>query len=234
MQLKKNQLTRHFIVTLLLCLGIFQAGKSQDIKVELPENNELTIDQVIKLSVVNNPEVKRAILSVENADEQVKLAWSEVLPDITSSATFTRNVEIPVNFVPATFFDPNADPDELVPLQFGTDNNWQGGFTVSQNIFRGEAIVGISSSSVFKSVQEEVLRSTVQQIVTQSRKAFHAVLIAEEQLRLQEATINRIEENLEENQSRFEAGLIEEYDVLRLGSTIGKSGTSTERCPTIR
>lgn len=216
MQLKKTQLSRLFITTLILCLVTYEVGFSQDVEVELPENNELTIDQVIKLSVVNNPEVKRAILSVENADEQVKLAWSEVLPDITSSATFTRNVEIPVNFVPATFFDPNADPDELVPLQFGTDNNWQGGFTVSQNIFRGEAIVGISSSSVFKSVQEEALRSTVQQIVTQSRKSFHAVLIAEEQLRLQEATINRIRENLEENRSRYEAGLIEEYDVLRL------------------
>lgn len=189
---------------------------SQDISVELPDQNELTIDQVIQLSVVNNPQMKRAILSVDNADEQVKLAWSEVLPNITSSATYTRNIEIPVNFVPATFFDPDADPGELVPLQFGTDNNWQGGFTVSQNIFRGEAIVGISSSSVFKSLQVENLRATAQQIITEARKAFHAVLIAEEQLRLQEATINRIEKNLEENQSRLRAGLVEEYDVLRL------------------
>lgn len=216
MQLTKTQLSRFILTILFLCLGACQAGFSQDIHVELPDENELTIDQVIKLSVVNNPQVKRAILSVENADEQVKLAWSEVLPNVNSSASFTRNIEIPVNFVPATFFDPNANPDELVPLQFGTDNNWQGGITVSQNIFRGEAIVGISSSSVFKSVQVENLRSTVQQIITQARKSFHAVLIAEEQLRLQEATIRRIEENLDENRSRYEAGLIEEYDVLRL------------------
>lgn len=216
MQLTTTQFSKLLIILLVFCLGVVPAVFSQDVKVELPDDNELTIDQVIKLSVVNNPQVKRAILSVENADEQVKLAWSEVLPDITSSATFTRNIEIPVNFVPATFFDPNADPDELVPLQFGTDNNWQGGITVSQNIFRGEAIVGISSSSVFKSVQEEALRSTIQQIITQARKTFHAVLIAEEQLRLQEATINRIERNLQENKSRYDAGLVEEYDVLRL------------------
>ena len=216
MQLTKTQLSRLISIILIFGLGTYQAGFSQDVQVELPEENELTIDQVIKLSVVNNPQVKRAILSVENADEQVKLAWSEVLPEVTSSATFTRNIEIPVNFVPATFFDPDANPDELVPLQFGTDNNWQGGITVSQNIFRGEAIVGISSSSVFESVQVENVRSTIQQIITQARKSFHAVLIADEQLRLQEATINRIEENLEENRSRYEAGLIEEYDVLRL------------------
>lgn len=201
---------------MILLMTVSQNGISQDISIELPDDNKLSVNQVIQLAVANNPEIKRSILSVENADEQVKLAWSEVLPSVTSSATFTRNIEIPVNFVPATFFDPNADPDELVPLQFGTDNNWQGGLTVSQNIFRGEAIVGISSSSVFKSLQEEALRSTAQQVITQARKVFNAVLIAEEQLRLQEATIERIRENLEENRSRYRAGLIEEYDVLRL------------------
>ncbi len=208
--------TRLAFFCLILFTGGLQHAFSQNVSVELPDHNELSIDEVIQLSVVNNPEIKRAILSVENADQQIKLAWSEVLPDVSSSATFTRNIEIPVNFVPARFFDPNAPADELVPLQFGTDNNWQGGVTVSQNIFRGEAIVGISSSSLFKSVQEENLRATVQQTITQARKAYHAVLIADEQLRLQEATINRIEENLEENQSRLEAGLVEEYDVLRL------------------
>ena len=216
MQKKITTRTRLFLFSLIVFLTGSHSAFSQNIEIEMPDDNELTIEQVIQLSVVNNPEIKRAILSVENADEQVKLAWSDVLPDVTSSATYTRNIEIPVNFVPATFFDPNADPDELVPLQFGTDNNWQGGITVSQNIFRGEAIVGISSSSVFKSLQVEALRSTAQQVITQARKVFHSVLIAEEQFRLQEATINRIEENLDENQSRYDAGLVEEYDVLRL------------------
>lgn len=224
MQTTNNLVKQLFLLIVIVFLNGSQWGFTQDISVELPDENELTIEQVIQLSVVNNPEIKRSILSVDNADEQVKLAWSEVLPSVTSSATYTRNIEIPVNFVPATFFDPNADPGELVPLQFGTDNNWQGGFTVSQNIFRGEAIVGISSSSVFKSLQVESLRSTVQQVITQSRKAFHGVLIAEEQLRLQEATVNRIEKNLEENQSRYKAGLIEEYDVLRLEVQLANQG----------
>lgn len=190
--------------------------KGQNIIVELPEENTLTLQQVIQLSVANNPEVKRALLSVDNADQQVRLAWVEVLPSVTSSANYTRNVEIPVNFVPARFFDPNAPEDELVPLQFGTDNNWQGGVSVSQNIFRGEAIVGISSSSLFKSAQQENLRATVQQTITGARKAYHAALVAKEQYRLQEATVNRLEENLRENRARQQAGMADEYDVLRL------------------
>ncbi|MGK7369183.1 MAG: TolC family protein, partial [Candidatus Halalkalibacterium sp. M3_1C_030] len=103
-----------------------------------------------------------------------------------------------------------------VPLQFGTDNNWNGGISVNQTIFRGEAIVGITSSQLFKSAQAENLRATTQQIVTNTRIAYYNVLVAEEQLRLQQSTVDRLRENLRENRSRQKAGLIDEYAVLQV------------------
>src|SRR5699024_10810777 len=104
---------------------------------------------------------------------------------------------------------------ELVPLQFGTDNNWRGGISVTQTLFRGEAIVGIGSSKLFKAVQREGLRAASQEIVTQTRLAYYSVLVAEEQLKLQQATVQRLEENLAENQARQKAGLVDEYAVLQ-------------------
>ena len=176
----------------------------------------LKLTDAIQVSLANNSRIKRSLFDLQIADEEVTKAWSSVLPDISSSATYTRNLEIPVNFVPAQFFDPNAPAGELVPLQFGTDNNWQGGFSVEQTLFRGEAFVGISSSKVFKAVQAENLRATSQQIVTQARLAYYQVLVAEEQLRLQESTVERLEKNLGENQSRLKAGLVDEYAVLQV------------------
>lgn len=207
---------KQWLLLILLLSLPFSLVHAQDIEVKLPDTQLISLEQAIQLSVANNPEIKRALLSVEDADQQVRLAWSEVLPEITSSANYTRNVEIPVNFVPARAFDPEAPEDELVPLQFGTDNNWQGGVTVSQNIFRGEAIIGISSSALFKSAQQENLRAAIQQIITQARKAYHAALVAKERYRLQVTTVQRLSENLQENRSRLEAGLVDEYDVLRL------------------
>jgi outer membrane protein TolC len=176
----------------------------------------LTLTDAIKVGLANNSQIKRSLFSLKVADEEVTKAWSSVLPDITGSATYTRNLEIPVNFVPAQFFDPNAPEGELVPLQFGTDNNWQGGLSVQQTLFRGEAFVGISSSKLFKAAQAENLRATTQQIVTQSRLAYYSVLVAEEQLRLQEATVERLEKNLAENRARLNAGLVDEYAVLQV------------------
>lgn len=185
-------------------------------KQDLINDRQLDLVEAIELAIANNPQVNRALLSVQDADELVTIAYSELFPDIVSSINYTRNIEIPVTFVPAQFFDPNAPAGILTPVQFGTDNNWQGGFSVSQNIFKGDAIIGVGTSTIFKTVQKENLRATMQQVVTQARVAYYNVLISLEQVRLQQAEIDRLEENLRENRSREKAGLVDPYDVLRL------------------
>ncbi len=185
------------------------------------QSRPVTLTQAIQVALANNTDIKRSLLSLEDADQQVRIAWSEVMPEISGSATYIRNLEIPVNFVPARFFDPDAPAGELVPLQFGTDNTWNGGFSVNQTLFRGEAIIGINSSQLFKSAQAENLRATTQQIVTETRIAYYNVLVAEEQLRLQTATVERLRENLRENRARQKAGLIDEYAVLQVEVQLG-------------
>ncbi len=178
------------------------------------QERTLTLEQAIELALANNPQVNRAILAVEDADQLVKIANGEVYPDIVSSINYTRNIEIPVQFVPGEFF--GGAPGTLVPISFGTDNNWQGGFTVSQNIFKGEALVALKSSAVFKEVQKENLRATSQQIITQTRLAYYGVLAAKEQLRLQNAQIRRLETSLRETEARAKAGIVDDYSVLRI------------------
>ena len=174
------------------------------------------LEDVLTIALANNPDLRRATLSVEDAERLVFIAYSNLVPDISTSMNYTRNVEIPVNFIPESVFDPNGDPNKLVPIAFGTDNNWQGGFTVEQNIFQGPALVGVSTATIFRAVQTENYRATAQNVVTQARLAYYGVLISQEVARLQAAQISRLEENLAQNKKRAELGLLDDYDVLRL------------------
>lgn len=177
-------------------------------------STKITLQQAIELSLANNPQINRALLAIDDADELVTIARSEVYPSISSAINYTRNIEIPVQFLPAEIFGGPAGT--LTPVQFGTDNNWQGGFSVAQNLFKGEALVALKSSAVFRKVQEENFRSISQQIITQTRISYYAVLAAKEQLRLQNAQIERLELNLKENEVRAKAGIVDDYAVLQL------------------
>ncbi len=204
-------------ITLFFAITVSGVGQDQGSADQIANQAKpVTLSQAINIALANNTDIKRSLLNFEDADEQVRLAWSEVLPEITGSANYTRNLEIPVNFVPAQFFDPDAPAGELVPLQFGTDNNWTGGISVQQTLFRGEAIIGISSSKLFKEAQAENMRATTQQIVTETRIAYYNVLVAREQFRLQQATVDRLSENLRDNEARHKAGLIDEFEVLQV------------------
>lgn len=176
----------------------------------------IDLQQAIEIALANNTEMKRALLSVDEADQQIRTAWSQVMPDIALSADYTRNLQVPVNFIPEIAFDPDGDPDVLVPVAFGTDNNWSGGLVVSQTLFSGQAFVGISSSELYKTAQSESLRATSQGVVTQARTAYYQALTAKEQYRLIEAQVARIEENLEDIRKQVEEGFADSYAVLQL------------------
>lgn len=174
----------------------------------------ISLDQAIATSLANNPDLRIAKLAIDDSQQLVMLAWAEVMPTVTSSINYTRSIELPVNFLPGEFF--GGAPGSLVPIKFGADNSWQGGFTVNQTLFRGDAIVAVSSGSVYRLAARENERATAQRIVTATRSAYYAVLAAQAQRTLADATIARLRTNLDENRARAAAGLLDEYDVLRL------------------
>lgn len=208
------------VSALLLLLAGTVLGQQDTTQVMVKEikgqPESISLDQAVQIALANNTEIKRSLLSVREAEQQVRTAWSNVMPQVTSSANYTRNLEVPVNFIPEVVFDPDGDPDNLVPVAFGTDNNWQGGFAISQTIFNGQAFVGVSTSSLFKTAQSEGMRATAQGIVTQTRMAYYQVLIAKEQVRLQQSRLDRIKESLEDAQKSYEQGLVDEYAVMQL------------------
>jgi outer membrane protein TolC len=199
------------IIALLLTFFLFTDSKAQQQK-----DSVITLDlsKAIEMALANAPDMRRALLSVKDADQLENLAWAEVLPTISSDLGYTRNMEIPVNFVPGEFF--GGEPGTLVPIAFGTDNSWDGGFTVRQTLFRGQAFIGISTSTVFRLAQLENFRATSQQVVTQIRQAYYAVLLSKQQLDLQRASLERLKANLDDNVARSKSGIIDEYEVLRL------------------
>lgn len=206
----------NYLWILLLITTIFPKAATAQVQFSGEEGPEVNLTQAIETALANNTQMKRALLSIRDADQQVRIAWSQVMPDVAATASYTRNLEVPVNFIPAVIFDPEADPDELIPVAFGTDNNWQGGLSVSQTIFSGQAFVGISSSEIYKTAQSENLRATSQGIVTQTRVAYYSVLIAKEQVRLVEAQLERLRENLEDTRVMFKEGFTDEYAVMQL------------------
>lgn len=198
--------------------AVFGFTSTVHAQVPVTDNEVPSIDlsQAISIALANNTQMKRALLAIHDADQQVRTAWSGVMPEIAANLNYTRNLEVPVNFLPEIIFNPAGDPNNLIPIAFGTDNNWNGGFSASQTLFNGKAFVGISSAEIYKTAQSENLRATAQGIVTGTRVAYYQVLIAKEQQRLAQSQFDRITDNLSDTKKLFEQGFTDDYALLQL------------------
>lgn len=180
------------------------------------EGGPLSLDQAVTLALRQNRDIQAARHALEEANEQVSEAWSNVYPSLDFNASYTRNVSPTVNFLPAAIFDPTAGPDDYIGVQFGADNQWQSTVSLEQPLFSAAAFIGVGAAGRFKNLQEEVVRGLTQGVVTRVRSAYYQLLLQQEQHRLITKSVERVRASLAETQSLNRAGLASDYDVLRL------------------
>ncbi len=83
----------------------------------------ISLDQAIETGLTNNLDIRMAQKEVDAAKWKVKEYRSIGFPQINGEIGFQNYLDIPTQIIPAIAFNPTADPDELVGVQFGTDYN---------------------------------------------------------------------------------------------------------------
>lgn len=203
-----------------LAVGLLLIGtpdlRGQESPVEAGPGGRVSLEQAVSTALRSNRELRLARLELEKAGKQVGEALGGLLPEIDADLSYQRNVLLPKAFLPAIIFDPNASPDDLIPVQFGADNQWSAGVSVSQPLFDAGLFIGLGTAARFRSLQAEVVRGEAQQIGSEVRSAYFDVLLARERLRVTANSVARVERTLEETKAMNRSGLASDYDVLRL------------------
>jgi outer membrane protein TolC len=174
------------------------------------------LTDLVRLALDTNRELIAAREAYVTAQEQVSEAWSQVMPSVDLNASYQRNIAAAVNFLPAIIFDPSAGPDDYIPVKFGADNVWNSTLSVEQPLFRPGVIVALGAAQRYENLQSEAVRGREQSIVTRVRSGYYQLLLAQEQARLIDNSVQRVRQSLEETRALNRAGLTDDYDVLRL------------------
>jgi outer membrane protein TolC len=176
----------------------------------------LGIEQAVRTALESNRDLIAARHGLVTAQEQVSEAWGGVYPSVNLDASYSRNISPTVNFLPAAIFDPTAGPDDYIGVQFGADNQWSSNVSVEQPLFRPSLFVAVGAAGRYEGLQGEVVRGEAHGVVTQVRTSYYDLLLAQEQARLTENSVERVRHLLKETRALNRAGLTSDYDVLRL------------------
>lgn len=181
-----------------------------------PATLTLSLEEAVGMALAQSRDIQDARLLLEEAGERVSEAWGSVFPKVDFSGSYTRNIAPAVSFLPAQIFDPTAPEGQFIKVKFGADNAWSSSLVLDQPLFQAQAFIGVGAAGRYKALQEEALRGRAQAVVTRVRLAYYDLLLAQEERRLIQNSVGRVQASLEETEALNRAGVASDYDVLRL------------------
>lgn len=206
---------------------------------------QLNLNQAIEVALSENPTIIVAGQEIEKKQYAKKGTISQLLPQISASAGYTRTLKKQVMYMGggggSGFAELLAEPllkltqplyDELgmqIPpltddkeetssdggMPVGLDNNWSGGFSLSLPIFAPTLYKSIKLSAVDIELAAEQARASEQDLVNQVSKAYFQLLLAQDSYEVLKQSYKQAEDNFEIVNNKYEQGLVSEYDKIR-------------------
>ena len=127
-----------------------------------------TLQEAINYGMANHPLVRTAQLEMRDADLLIKETKAVALPQINGAINYQYFAKLPVQLVPAQFFDPNAPEGTFAELQFGVANNMTASIEASQLLYDASYFTGLKAAKASKNfsatnlaVQQRTVRTNI-------------------------------------------------------------------------
>jgi outer membrane protein TolC len=196
-------------VTLWISLAL-QAQQSAD-------PLSLTLQQAVRIALEKNPLRKAAVADTKALSADVREARSFLMPRVTFSETATRGND-PVYVFGSRLRQQRFTADDFslnklnTPSPFGNFSTRFGG---TWSLFDSFASWhGVNRAKQMNEAAGHQLQRTEQEIVFRVVNAYYGALLATKQLELAEQALKASQSILDRSQSRFDAGLVVESDLL--------------------
>ena len=168
----------------------------------------LTRDQCLDLALTWNASLLKGRQDIRESHGIALQQSSARLPRLGATGAYNKVDEGKIEKVA---FAPGTSP-----VAFANDQNWNATITASQPLFAGGKLRSAARSS---RLTKEAALANYQTLVASTlldvRVAYDDVLLATEQIAVQEASIKLLEQELADTRRRFDAGTVPRFNVLR-------------------
>jgi len=175
---------------------------------------EFHLEDVQKYALENNRDVRKADMSVEAAIKQIGEVRGTGLPQLDISASYRYMLDIPTQLIPAEIF--GGDPGTTIPVKFGKPQLANVGISISQLLFSGSYLVGLSASRVYLQLSERNRIRTELDVKATVTDTYYLILIAEESRKILRETLDNLEQTKNEVTELNKEGLNEQADVKQI------------------
>ena len=168
-------------------------------------SGKLSIEDCLKLTLVNNKGLQRVVEEKEVARGKELGSYSAILPSVSLTGEYLRKDEV------ASISLPGGPA-----VTMGDLDNYSAGLNVTQPIFAGGAIVAnINAGRLFSLLADELVRAMVQEVIYASSHSYYDVLLNQHLLQISADAVRSADAHLNDVRQKRRGGVASDFDVLR-------------------
>jgi len=167
-------------------------------------NGKLSVEDCLKLTLVNNKALQRVVQEKEIARGERLKSYSAILPTVGLSGDYTRLDEV-------TSFDVGGQTVTL-----GDVDNYSAGLRVTQPLFAGGSIPAkINTGKLFSLLADQTVRAAAQDVIFSASRAYYDVLLSQHLFEISADAVRSAQAHLDSVKQRRQGGVASDFDVLR-------------------
>ena len=175
----------------------------------LPDSARL--EDCLSYAMQHQPLVQQLKLDEQIAKQDIRIAFSDWLPQVNTSADYQYYLKQPVIILPS-FSDPAGETQEI-PM--GVKNNSTVSFSASQILFNQDVYLAAKTAGYYRKQAEQSASDALINLVADITKAYYAVLGASQQVQIIQEDIQRINKSLRDAFARYQTGVSDNIDYKR-------------------
>jgi outer membrane protein TolC len=175
----------------------------------------LSLTDALNATLRQNATISKAKSELEATYGLIVETRAAAFPRIDANGTFTKSDPNFVDKFPFSSSSTGTNTSSTNSFRQATAN-WNTGVQITQSIYEGGKV--LSALRAAKLTKEQALllyQTTLADTLLATRVAYYDVLLAEQQITVNEASVNLLSRELEDQQRRYEAGTVPRFNVLR-------------------
>ena len=195
----RNMISRTILTLILLCGGRFiQAQVSNDSVL-----TSATLPNIIDYALKHQPVIQKSLLDEQITRSQVNTRLADWYPQVDFNYNLQHNFQLQT-----TVFEGQV-------IQLGNGNTSTGQFAYQQNIFNNDLLLTATTAKNVRAVANQTTTSNKIEAVVNVSKAFYNVLLTQQQIKVTDEDIVRLERSVKDALSQYKNGLVDKTDFQR-------------------
>lgn len=162
-----------------------------------------TLPNVIQYALKQQPVVQQALADEEITNLQIKSKLADWYPQVNFGYLYQRNFQVQTSIIGGN------------PIKLGVDNSSALQFTANQTIFNRDVLLAKRTANVVRQQAKQQTTGTKIDVVVNVSKAFYDVLATEQQIKVIDENIGRLQRSLKDSKAQYDAGVVDKTDYKR-------------------